>query len=253
MNRLIRRWRANFGTGLAVVLPTVVAIFIFSWIWNFVLSLTNKFAFWGDWLSDSLQQDLFNGGDPENGLKWKWSILVLLIIVGAITMIGKGARYFIGRKIIALVDYVMLKVPLLNRIYSAVKQVNEALTTKNQSSFKQVVMVEFPGQGMYSIGFITGEKHEEVKNRLNKEMVSVFVSTTPNPTTGYLVFYPREKVIKLDMSVADGIRYIISLGAVSPPHVRKGQPVNGSEAGEIGTIPAPIAAAVQQFEDQEKR
>lgn len=251
LKREIKRWRANFGTGLAVVLPSVIAIWIFTWLSGIVLALTNKFVFWVNWLPTDFHKMLFKEGEPEQGLYWWWSLLALILAILAVTIIGKGARYYIGRKIIALVDYFMLKVPLLNRIYSAVKQVNEALTTKNQSSFKQVVLVEFPSRGMYSIGFITGERHEEVTKRLNQPMVSVFVSTTPNPTTGFLAFFPREKVIKLDMSVADGIRYIISLGAVSPPHIQKGVPNVIPADGQ--PIPAQFAAAVQSLEEDDER
>jgi len=142
-------------------------------------------------------------------------------------LIGRMTRYYIGKKLIGLVDLIMLKVPLINRIYAAVKQVNEAFTSKKQSSFKQVVLVEFPGKGLYSIGFLTGESHSEIESQLKQEVVSVFVSTTPNPTTGFLVFLERNKVRKLSMSVADGIKYIISLGAVAPQFLSK------ESAGEL--------------------
>jgi uncharacterized membrane protein len=105
---------------------------------------------------------------------------------------------------------------LLNKIYSATKQVNAALTSGNKTAFKTVVLVEFPRAGSYSIGFLTSEQHDEVQRKLKEKAVCVFVPTTPNPTGGFLIIVPEDKIIKLDMSVADGIKYIISLGAIAP-------------------------------------
>ena len=107
----------------------------------------------------------------------------------------------------------MLQVPLLGKIYGTIKQVNEAFTSEKKSSFKQVVMVEFPSKGLYSVGFVTAE---QVKTDSGESIISIFVPTTPNPTTGFLLVLPESKVVLLDMSVADGIKYIVSLGAVSP-------------------------------------
>ena len=102
------------------------------------------------------------------------------------------------------------------------KQINEALTSSKTTSFKQVVMVEFPRAGLYSIGFITGAQHGEVQEKTKERVVGVFVPTTPNPTTGFIVLVPEGQIIKLDMSVADGIKYIMSLGSVAPAYLPPG-------------------------------
>ena len=114
-------------------------------------------------------------------------------------------------------DPSMMNVPLLNKFYGAIKQVNEAFSG-NKNSFKTVVMVEFPSAGMYSIGFITNEQNGEVQQKTKENVVCVFVPTTPNPTSGFLILVPEDKVKKLDMSVADGIKYIVSLGSISPEY-----------------------------------
>jgi uncharacterized membrane protein len=125
------------------------------------------------------------------------------------------ARYYIGKKMIDWTDRAMMQVPLLNKFYGAIKQVNEAFSG-NKNSFKTVVMVEFPSAGIHSIGFITNEQRGEVQQKTREPVVCVFVPTTPNPTSGFLILVPEAKVTKLDMSVADGIKYIVSLGSSAP-------------------------------------
>ncbi len=112
-------------------------------------------------------------------------------------------------------DTAMMNVPVVNKFYGAIKQVNEAFAG-NKNSFKTVVLVEFPREGIYSVGFITSEQHAEVQQKIREKIVAVFVPTTPNPTSGFLILVPEDKVTKLDMSVAEGIKYIVSLGSISP-------------------------------------
>jgi uncharacterized membrane protein len=109
-------------------------------------------------------------------------------------------------------------VPLLNKIYSTVKQVKEAFAGQ-KSSFQQAVLVEFPRDGVYSLGFITSDQQAEIQARTPERVWSVFIPTTPNPTSGFLVFVPEEDLIRLEMSVPDAIKCIISLGAVSPEYL----------------------------------
>jgi uncharacterized membrane protein len=133
-------------------------------------------------------------------------------------VVGVLARYYIGKKIIDWTDRVLMRVPFLNKIYGAIKQVNDAFSG-NRHSFKTVVLVEFPREGIYSIGFLTSEQRDEVQQKTREKVVCVFVPTTPNPTSGFLILVPEEKVTKLDMSVADGIKYIVSLGSLSPEYM----------------------------------
>lgn len=217
MNKDFARWQTYFYTGLAVVLPAFIAIGIVSWLFGTISNFTDKLLFFLEYFPEPSREWIYVNGE-SGAMHWWWSVMALVMAAFIIGLIGRMTRNFVGKKILEFIDWTMLKVPLLNRIYSAVKQVNEALTTKNQSSFKQVVLVEFPGPGMHSLGFLTGESHAEISDQLKNEIISVFVSTTPNPTTGFLVFLPKEKVRRLQMSVADGIKYIISLGSVAPPY-----------------------------------
>lgn len=212
----IQRWQANFYTGLAIVLPVVISIAIMKWLFGTVANFTDLLLFFLQWLPIDKKWIYVNGVDGQMLLHW--SLLALCLAVALITLIGRFARHIIGLKVIQLMDWVLFNVPLLNKIYGALKQVNEAFTSSKKSSFKQVVIVEFPSPGIYSLAFITGDEHPEVESRMGHRMLSVYVPTTPNPTSGYLVLLPEDKVRKLDMSVADGIKFIVSLGTVAPEY-----------------------------------
>jgi uncharacterized membrane protein len=110
----------------------------------------------------------------------------------------------------------MLGIPFFNKVYAAIKQVNEAFSSGSKNSFKTVVRVEFPRAGMYSIGFLTSEHQHGMTFKTTEELVCVFIPTTPNPTSGFMVLVPADQVIRLDMSVAEGVKYIVSLGSISP-------------------------------------
>ena len=202
-------WRANFFTGLAVVLPSAISIAVVLWLFGTIANITDKLLFLvpPEW-------KYVNG--QAGAIRWYWSVVAFLLAITVISLIGRLTRHFIGRKLIELFDGWMLRIPLLNKIYGAIKQVNEAFSSNKDSSFRQVVLVEFPKQGTYSVGFITGDQNQEIQARTQEKIVSVFVPTTPNPTSGFLILVPENSVTKLNMSVADGIKFIISLGAVSP-------------------------------------
>ena len=155
---------------------------------------------------------------------WYWSLLALFLFIAIVSVVGVLARNYFGKRLIAWADSMMLRVPVLNKIYGTIKQVDEAFTSGKKSSFKTVVLVEYPREGIYSVGFLTSEEAEEVREKTGKKCVCVFIPTTPIPTGGFLIIVPEEKVVKLDMSVADGFKYIISLGALAnesgPPPIK---------------------------------
>lgn len=202
------RWRASFFTGLAVTLPAIVSIAAILWIFKTVSNLTDLLLFF-------MPTDITHEAKGAGPMYWYWSLVALLLAVFLISVTGLLARYYIGKRMIEWLDAAMMNVPLLNKFYGAIKQVNEAFAG-NKSSFKTVVMVEFPSAGIYSIGFITNEQNGEVQHKTKDKVIAVFIPTTPNPTSGFLVLVAEDKVTKLDMSVADGIKYIVSLGSISP-------------------------------------
>jgi len=202
-------WRANFFTGLAIVLPAVISIAVVVWLFGTVSNIT-------DTLLIFLPRNLTHREYGAGPMHWYWSLCALAVAILLIGLVGGLARHYFGKKLIELVDLALLRVPLLGKIYSAIKQVNEAFSPSSKSSFKQVVLVEFPRAGQYSVGFVTGEDHREVQQKTRERVLSVFVPTTPNPTSGFLVLVPENEITRLDMSVADGIKFIISLGAIAP-------------------------------------
>ena len=203
------RWRGNFFTGLAIVLPGVISIAVVVWLFGTVANIT-------DTLLIFLPRAWTHKTGGAGPMHWYWSLCALALAVLLVGLVGSLARYYFGKKLIELVDLALLRVPLLNKIYSTLKQVNAAFSPSSKSSFKQVVLVEFPRAGQYSVGFLTGEDHKEVQKKTKEHVFSVFVPTTPNPTSGFLVLVPENEITKLDMSVADGIKFIISLGAIAP-------------------------------------
>jgi uncharacterized membrane protein len=202
------RWRASFFTGFAVTLPAIVSIAAILWIFKTVSNLTDLLLFF-------MPRHITHEANGAGPMYWYWSLIALLLGVFLISIVGLLARYYIGKRLIEWLDGLMMQVPLLNKFYGAIKQVNEAFAG-NKNSFKTVVMVEFPSAGIYSIGFITNEQHGEVQQKTKEKVVCVFVPTTPNPTSGFLILVPEKKVTKLDMSVADGIKYVVSLGSIAP-------------------------------------
>lgn len=208
-NKLLARWQANFWAGLAIVLPAVISLAVVRWLFGTVANFT-------DTLLIFLPAKLTHQDHGNGPMYWYWSMAALVMAVFLIGVVGLLARNYFGQKIIEWVDSGLLRIPLLNKIYGATKQVNEAFSSTNKSAFRTVVLVEFPYPGSYTIGFITSEQHNEVQTKLGEKVVSVFVPATPNPTSGFMLMLPEEKLIKLEMSVADGIKYVISLGAITP-------------------------------------
>jgi uncharacterized membrane protein len=212
---LFARWRSSFLTGLAVTLPALLTLAAVKWLIGTISSVTDVLLFF---LPRSLTHEgLVYPHDGKGPMFWYWSLMALVLAVVLISAVGVLARYYIGKKIIDWTDRVLRRVPFLNKIYSAIKQVNDAFSG-NKHSFKTVVLVEFPREGIYSIGFLPSEQRDEVQQKTREKVVCVFVPTTPNPTSGFLILVPEDKVTKLDMSVADGIKYIVSLGSLSPEY-----------------------------------
>lgn len=140
------------------------------------------------------------------------ALLTLLIIF----VTGLIATNFFGMQVILLWESLLNRVPVVKSIYSSVKQVSDTLFSDTGNAFRQAVLVQFPHDGAWTIAFITGTPGGDVANHLQGDFVSVYVPTTPNPTGGYFLMLPRESVVALDMTVDEALKYIISMGVVSP-------------------------------------
>lgn len=137
--------------------------------------------------------------------------LVFFIVVGWLT------TNFLGRVFIRLSEYIVDRMPVIRTIYGAIKQIFETVMASKSQAFREVVMMEYPRKGVWSIGFVTGKSEGEVQRHTKSETINVFVPTTPNPTSGYLLFVPKSELIYLNMTVEEGVKLVVSAGIIAPP------------------------------------
>jgi uncharacterized membrane protein len=141
---------------------------------------------------------------------------IFFILIGLLIIIGFAARIIMLRNIFGFGERLLCKVPMVSTVYKSLKEMSLAFLSNQNSVFKKVVLLQYPKNGVYAIGFITSEAQGEIQAKTKETVVNVFVPTAPNPTSGMLVLVPREDIIMLDMSVAEGMKMIISGGAVTP-------------------------------------
>lgn len=194
--------RKSFISGLLVWLPIIVTFVVI----KFLLDLLSKSLLL---LPPHLQPDvLFGFHVPGIGV-----VITILVIF----FTGVFAANIIGRRLMTWGDSLVARIPLVRGIYNGVKQVAETLFTPGGQSFRKVLLVEYPCAGVWSLAFQTGEASKEFGGAFNSEpMVTYFIPTTPNPTSGFLMMTPRSKVIELEMSVDQALKFVISLGVVQP-------------------------------------
>ena len=207
---LFDRWRTNFLTGLAVVLPALVSIAVCVWLFGTISNFTDRLLFF-------IPEKYLHANNGKGPILWYWSPIAFVVAVILVTVVGQIARFYFGKKMIEWSDRLLLRIPLLNKIYGTVKQVNDAFSN-NKSSFKQVVLVPFPTSDTFAIGFLTSE--QSFPSPTGDRLLTIFIPTTPNPTSGFLVLMPATKVTKLDIPVADGIKFIISIGSIPPDQAK---------------------------------
>ncbi|HBN21623.1 MAG TPA: hypothetical protein DD412_00095 [Holosporales bacterium] len=150
----------------------------------------------------------------------------IIIAFVVFTLIGTFAAGFLGRLFVKTGEKFVNRMPVVRGLYSAVKQIFEAVFKRDKNSFREVVLIEYPRKGLWSIGFVTGVTQGEVQQGTKQEVVNVFVPTTPNPTSGYLLFVPRSDLTLMSMSVEEGIKMVVSAGIITPNHLDKNSPKN---------------------------
>lgn len=202
----MKRIRTYLFTGLIVLLPIVATWQVLVWLFNLVDGpLRGVVA--------DLLGHLSNHPDPEFfDIPGLGLILTLLIIF----LVGLLAANFIGRSLIGYGEQVMRRLPLVRGVYGTMKQITDAFVRQDKTAFKRVALVEYPRREMYSLGFVTGDGTGEMCARAGRRLIGVFIPTTPNPTSGYLLYLPPEDIAVLDMSVEDGLKLVISGGVFTP-------------------------------------
>ena len=222
---IIGSLRASFLTGLVVIAPVGLTIWLIwtvvGWIDGFVLPLVPS-----AYHPDRLLQD-YLGLDPSVQINVRGLGVVIFLIFTV--FVGWVAKGFIGRSLIRFAESLVERTPVVRSIYSGIKQISETIFAQSERSFERACLIEYPRRGIWALGFISTNAKGEVAAKTGaspeEEMVSVFVPTTPNPTSGFLLIFPRSDVIELDMSVEDAAKLVISAGLVYPAE-------NGKELAE---------------------
>jgi len=202
-----RRLRNVFITGLLVTLPIAFTVFILNFLFK---TLDN-------WLSPMFTKLLIFAGapiPPDFRLPGLGVIMTLLVIF----LIGVFTKNIFGAKLVEVWETIVEKIPVARSIYTGAKQVVSTIAQTDTKAFRKVVMIEFPRRGVYSLGFVTNETRGEVQALTEEDLINVFVPTTPNPTSGFLVFVAKEDVTELTMTVEEALKFIISCGIVTPPY-----------------------------------
>ena len=203
--KLLIRIRNRIIAGLAVVLPVALTLLVF----KFVVGMLNS------WVLSPLVRTLrpfLDGGTAVFVAK----IGILFFVLILIYLIGWAANVIVLRKFFSLWEGIFLRIPLLGRVYKAFKQISAAVFGHGKTIFKGVVLVEYPRKGVFSLGFLTNQDEKNINDVCSADMVYVFMPTTPNPTTGVMIIVPKADVRQLDMSIEDGMKLVISGGAVIP-------------------------------------
>jgi uncharacterized membrane protein len=196
--------RNAFFSGLLLLAPLAVTLLVFMWLIEKVGG--NVRPLYDNFLPDSLRS-----------IPFLWDVLATGLVFILITLLGYVSRYFLGKYILGVGERFVQTIPGINTVYGSVKQIVQTFSSQNRNIFSKVVLIQFPRQGLYSIGFLTNKAQGEPQTKTTNEVWTVFVPTTPNPTSGFLIMVPKAEVVELDMSVGDGMKFVISGGAVVPP------------------------------------
>jgi len=209
----MRLMKKCFLTGLVTLLPLAVTI----WIVHFVIHFLTK-PFLG--IVTSLMHKLFRGSQgviiSETAIRTISQIFILISLFLIIFILGFIARKYFFKQLISFGDRLLHKIPLVNKVYKTSKEIVKALFSSSENSFKQVVMLPFPYPGCYCIGLIARQAPRTCSDTQNEEMISVFIPTSPNPTTGFLVISRKSELIYLNMKTQDAIKYVVSCAVIQP-------------------------------------
>ena len=197
--QLIKRY---FITGLLIWVPLAITV----WVLSVIAGIADQSL---RLLPESVHPHAMIGIDiPGAGL---------VVTLGIIFATGVLAANFIGQRLVSWWEKLLARIPVVNSIYNSVKQVSDTLFSSSGNAFRKALLIQYPREGTWTIAFLTGQPGGDVANHLQGDYVSVYVPTTPNPTSGFFLMLPRRDVIELDMHVDEALKYIISMGVVTPP------------------------------------
>lgn len=196
----MKKIRTYLISGILILLPIMATFSIVLWIFHYVDNLF-------------VARIIYEATSIDNipGL----GILVTLAVIIAVGALGTN---IIGKKIIEYGERILHRIPLVNNVYKTLKQIVDAFSARDKNAFQRPVLVEYPRKGIWAIAFVTGETEGEVQHKTNHQVINLFLPTTPNPTSGFLLMVPKEDTMPLDMSVEEAVKMIISAGVVTPPY-----------------------------------
>ena len=194
---IIARLRNYFITGIVVLVPIGITLYLT----KFIISVS----------SNLIPTEI----NPNSYLPFSLPGLEIIISIIIITLVGGLSLSFIGKKLFDFFETILNKIPILRTIYSAVGQLTETFA-QNKGTKKSVVLIEYPRKGTWAVGFATKENSGEIKDKVGEELINVFVPTTPNPTSGFLLMFPKKDVIFLDISFEQASKFIVSAGSTDP-------------------------------------
>ena len=186
--------RNYFITGVVVLIPIGFTLYLT----KFIIGISSKI----------IPENI----NPNNYLPYAIPGIEILISVLFITIVGGLSLSFLGKRILKLIDDLFKRIPVLRTIYSAIVQMTETFSNKDDSGKKSVVLIEYPRKGVWAVGFATKENKSEMAEKTNKKLINVFVPTTPNPTSGFLLMFPIDEVIYLNMTFEEASKFIVSAG-----------------------------------------
>lgn len=200
------RLRTYFLAGVLITAPIGITFYL---AWSFISFVDARVK--------PLIPPVWN---PETYLPFSIPGIGLVAVLVGLTVIGAATAGLLGRMLVRTSERLLARMPIVRTVYGATKQIVETLLAQQSTAFRSVVLVEYPRIGVWSLGFITGTTEGEVQELTEDEVLNVFVPTTPNPTSGYLVFVPRSDVVFLAMSAEEGIKMVVSGGILTPPDRR---------------------------------
>jgi uncharacterized membrane protein len=227
---LLTRLRAYFLTGVIVTAPIGITVFL---VWQFIT-----------FLDDQVEKLLPAQYNPETYLPFSLPGLGLLITLAFLTLVGMLTAGFAGRSLIRLGERLLSRMPVVRSVYATLKQIFETVLAESSRSFREVVLVEYPRRGLAAIAFVTGPTTGEIQDKSDDELINVFLPTTPNPTSGFLLFVPKRDLIPLEMSIEDGMKLVISGGIVGPAAAPKIEPGRMEDRGQPPVEDRPRLKAV---------
>jgi len=202
--------KRSFSTGLVVLLPFAATIWIIVWLLKSLEALLIKPLFQADWIKQ------FFSVLPEILIPWIQALIGLAIIFIVISALGWLASNFLGKWFLGKFDWIMTKMPLASTVYTFVKGLIENLRVMRSGYFKKVVLVEYPRKGIWSIGFVSRDLTGAIQTSSDNESMAVFIPTSPNPTSGYIIVIDKTEAQQLDISPEEALKFIVSGGVVMP-------------------------------------